>query len=101
MLPTLHPGDRLLVVVGRRYRAGDLVAVRDPRAADRVMVKRVDTVDGAGRQFLVVGDRPDASTDSRHFGPVSRSDVVGRVVYRYAPAERAGRIRGRVGHQRR
>ena len=82
MRPALEAGDRLLVVRRRRYRPGDIVAVRDPRQPTRVVVKRV-AVDG--------GD-PDASTDSRTFGPVPRAAVLGRAVYRYAPADRAGRV---------
>ena len=50
------------------------------------MVKRVASVDAGG--VTVVGDNPTASTDSRRFGPLRA--VVGRPVYRYHPAERAG-----------
>jgi len=32
------------------------------------------------------------SRDSRHFGPVPRGLVVGRVVYRYLPGARRGRL---------
>ena len=38
----------------------------------------------------VVGDDPGASTDSRTFGPVPVASVLGRAVYRYAPAGRSG-----------
>jgi type IV secretory pathway protease TraF len=41
---------------------------------------------------MLAGDNPDGSTDSRMFGAVARSAIVGRVVYRYAPAARAGRV---------
>ncbi len=92
MVPTLQPGDRLLVVPSRRYRQGGLVALVDPRDRGRVIVKRIDRSVEAGRGLVVLGDNPGHSTDSRHFGPVSRTDVVGRVVYRYAPPERVGRI---------
>lgn len=98
MVPTLAPGDRLVVVRTRRLRRGDVVAVRDPRHTGRLLVKRVAAV-GAG-EVVVHGDNPPASTDSRHFGPVPRRDVVGRVVRRYAPATRAGRVE-RVENRRR
>ena len=99
MVPALRPGDRL-VVVGRsrwsRLRAsgrwpsiGEVVAVRDPRRADRMLVKRVGAVDRLEGTVTVVGDAP-LSTDSRAFGPVPRSSVVGRAVYRYAPPGRVG-----------
>ena len=93
MLPTLEPGDRLLVLrLGHRrgLRLGDLVTVRDPRGDGprRVLVKRVG--DAEGESVEVAGDNPDASTDSRSFGRVPLALVTGKVLYRYAPAERAG-----------
>jgi nickel-type superoxide dismutase maturation protease len=90
MRPGLEDGDRLLVVRRRRYRTGDVVAARDPREPARVLVKRVVEVDGD--RLVLHGDAPDASTDSRTFGPVDVGAVLGRAVYRYAPAGRAGRI---------
>jgi nickel-type superoxide dismutase maturation protease len=90
MAPTLLPGDRLLVRRTRRVRPGDLVVVPDPRAPDRVVVKRAAAV--GGETVTVAGDNPGASTDSRTFGPVPRSSVRGRAVYRYAPADRIGRL---------
>ena len=91
MRPTLEPGDRLLVVAGRRICPGDLVALADPRHPARTLVKRVGRVDTAG--LTVLGDDPAASTDSRSFGSVPRRTVLGRGVYRYAPSGRAGPIR--------
>ena len=98
MLPTLLPGDRVLVLRGLgplrpRIRVGDLVAVVDPRQANRLMVKRV--IERTGREVFVRGDNDAASTDSRHFGPVSAGAVRGRVVYRYLPEERRGPLRTR------
>jgi nickel-type superoxide dismutase maturation protease len=95
MAPTLLPGDRLVVRTGGAVRPGDLVAVVDPRTADRLLVKRVRTVGPDG--IDVRGDDPAASTDSRTFGPVRIDGLRGRVVYRYAPRPRAGRLgRGRA-----
>lgn len=87
MRPALRPGDRL-VVVPQLVSVGALVCVRDPRRPSRLLVKRVVAVGPDGVE--VAGDNPSASTDSRHFGPVERSLVVGRPVYRYAPPDRAG-----------
>ena len=89
MRPGLLPGDRLLVL-RRRPRVGDVVALRDPRDTRRIMVKRVADVGIDGIE--VRGDNAPASTDSRAFGSVPPSLVLGRVVYRYAPAARAGRV---------
>jgi nickel-type superoxide dismutase maturation protease len=93
MTPTLEPADRLLVVRWGRPSAGHLVALRDPRDQSRVLVKRVAEIDTRSRVVTVLGDNPAASTDSRVFGAVPFDAVVGRVVYRYAPAGRAGRVR--------
>ncbi len=90
MLPTLDPGDRLLVVRAWRVGVGDLVVVADPRRPGRLLVKRVVGEDPGGLELR--GDNPDASTDSRFFGAVPRSSVRGRVVRRYAPADRRGPV---------
>lgn len=91
MRPALTPGDRLLVVRRRRYRVGDVVALPDPREPGRTIVKRIAALDGGA--VVVHGDNAGASTDSRTFGPVPVSSLVGRAVYRYAPTGRAGRLR--------
>jgi nickel-type superoxide dismutase maturation protease len=95
MAPTLLPGDRL-VVAARPWpppawpRTGQVVALADPREPRRTLVKRVLAVHVARGTLEVVGDAPDASTDSRTFGPVPRSSIVGRAVYRYGPPARRG-----------
>lgn len=103
MAPTLMPGDHLLVRPARRLRRRDLVVVADPDAAGRWVVKRVVALPGeavvvegrtlvAGDGIVLLGDNAAQSTDSRAYGAVSLDDVHGRVWYRYAPAERAGRL---------
>ena len=93
MAPALLPGDRLLLLrlgLGR-VRCGDVVAVRDPRDVDgRVLVKRVAALPGDG--MVVLGDNLAASTDSRTFGAVPRSLLLGRCIWRYAPESRRGRL---------
>jgi nickel-type superoxide dismutase maturation protease len=94
MAPALMAGDRLVVlrapcVVQPWPPPGTVVAVRDPREPSRILVKRVARADRRTGTLEVRGDAPHASTDSRTFGPVARSDLVGRAVYRYAPAGRS------------
>lgn len=86
MLPTLEPGDRLLVARIGSVLPGDLVVLKDPRSSSRLICKRVVSVDG--RHIVVRGDNPDFSTDSRAFGPVPAEEVVGRVLRRYWPPGR-------------
>jgi inner membrane protease subunit 1 len=97
MEPTLLDGDRLLVLSRSwgppaRLAVGDIVAVPDPRLTGRVLVKRVASIDRAERTVVVLGDAPDASTDSRHFGPVPVASVLGRVIHRYGPPGRSGPV---------
>ena len=91
MWPTLEAGDRLVVLPPGRPEVGQLVVVSDPRQPSRRMVKRVVAVD-AGGALEVEGDNRALSTDSRHLGPLARAQVLGRVVYRYAPEHRRGRL---------
>jgi nickel-type superoxide dismutase maturation protease len=86
MEPSFRAGDRVLAVPFAKVRPGDVVAVFDPRDRGRLLVKRVASVEGQALDLR--GDNDSASTDSRTFGSVSRSAVVGKVVYRYAPPER-------------
>jgi signal peptidase I len=72
MAPALLPGDRLLVE-GLTYRrraprTGEIVLAADPR-------------------------QPEASTDSRTFGPVDLGDLRWRVVSRWWPPGRIGPVR--------
>ncbi len=90
MSPTLEPGDRLLVLTWPRPAVGDVVVARDPEAPGRYLVKRVAAI-AAGR-YVLRGDNAGLSRDSRWFGPVARERLVGRVAWRYLPAERRGPV---------
>ena len=95
MAPALLPGDRLLVeqLTYRRRapRAGDVVLALDPRAPEREVIKRVHA---AGPELDLRGDAPDASTDSRTFGPVPGTAVRWRAAFRYWPPSRIGPLPG-------
>ncbi|MBA3587041.1 MAG: nickel-type superoxide dismutase maturation protease [Chloroflexi bacterium] len=95
MSPTLIPGDRL-VVARLGSRAGDVVLVRDPRDPSRELIKRAVCVDHSG--VVLRGDNPAASTDARTFGSVPAATVSWRVVLRYWPIHRAGRLPPPVAH---
>jgi nickel-type superoxide dismutase maturation protease len=91
MLPTLAPGDHLLVRRTRRAHAEDLVVFFDPQAPSRLVVKRVAAARREGLE--VAGDNPAASRDSKDFGLVPFELLLGVAWYRYSPARSAGRIR--------
>jgi nickel-type superoxide dismutase maturation protease len=92
MLPSFEAGDRLVLGPVGRSRPGKVVALPDPRDARRLLIKRIRAVNGSTLE--VRGDNDAASTDSRDFGPVPRTRLTGRVVYRYAPPGRTGWIPG-------
>ncbi|MCU0300016.1 MAG: nickel-type superoxide dismutase maturation protease [Candidatus Nanopelagicales bacterium] len=86
MAPGLRDGDWVLARRVSRVRAGDVVVLEHPGRPGFLVVKRVDAVGPDG--YWVLGDAAEASTDSRHFGPVPA--VLGRVVWRVRPW---GRVR--------
>lgn len=89
MSPTLEDGDWLLCRVlpsGEGVRPGDIVVVRRPDRPELLLVKRAVRREGDG--WWVQGDNEAASDDSRLFGVVPASDVLGRAVARYLPAPR-------------
>jgi type IV secretory pathway protease TraF len=99
MRPALSPGDWVLGI--RRpagIAAGDVVVLEMPGRPGFEIVKRVAAVGGdpldtpegthtvGADEVWVLGDDPSAgSVDSRHFGPVSRSAIRARLLWRYRP----------------
>lgn len=80
MLPTLKPGQDVLVFnwayLFSKPKVGDIVIIRKN---GKEMVKRIQKCHG--RSVFVIGDNKKESTDSRDFGLVLRSEIVGKVVY--------------------
>jgi len=101
MAPTLAPGDWALAVVPHRFERGDVVVVEHPGRPGYEMVKRLVGVPGdhvgerrlAPDEFWVEGDHLARSTDSRHFGPVARGNVMASVRLVYWPASRRSVVR--------
>ena len=101
MVPALVPGDWALAVAPRRFRTGDVVVVEHPGRPGYEMVKRLLAVPGeragdrllGGDEYWIEGDRADASTDSRHFGPVRREQLKAKVLLVYWPKDRRRRVK--------
>lgn len=77
MLPTLVPGQDVLVWCWfNSYKVGDIVVVK---VGGKELVKRIQKV--RDREYYVVGDNVKASTDSRNFGWINRSQIIGKVIW--------------------
>ncbi|HET7495424.1 MAG TPA: S26 family signal peptidase [Candidatus Limnocylindrales bacterium] len=117
MEPTIGPDDWLLVdpTTDRWPRRGTVVAFREPDSGT-LSIKRVGATPGdrvpfrdgylelADDEAWLVSDATTEMTeaaglgapiDSRSYGPVPVSLLVGRVWFRYAPLRRLGPIRRR------
>lgn len=85
MMPALKPGQVVLVDKKADCIAGDIVAVRHPKA-DYYIVKRIEQIVvnptnyPQGTYVSVVGDNLPESIDSRHFGLIPYSLILGRVI---------------------
>jgi signal peptidase I len=95
MAPTLVDGDWLLVdpdaFATRPPAPGELCVAHDPRAPDRLIVKRCHVTTGAS--VVLVGDHPAHSSAVAPIGPIDLAGLVGRPWFRYWPIERIGPVR--------
>ena len=88
MHPTLAEGETVLVdtAVYQRHppQIGDIVLAQHPFVPDNKMLKRITAVTENGRYFLQ-GDNPNSleSTDSRSFGPLHSTHILGKVTHRF------------------
>jgi nickel-type superoxide dismutase maturation protease len=87
MMPVLPPGT---IVYGLRWfrknklKPGDAVIFWHN---NKEKIKRIDQIKKG--KVYVLGDHPDASTDSRHFGWLDIDDVLARVIWPHSPKHRA------------
>lgn len=100
MLPLLQPGDEVLVNSydyknsDRTPIPGEVVIVQHPQQPELRMVKRVVSIEpnpslleessSASLYYWIEGDNPLASTDSRSFGAVPLSCILGTVTVRFS-----------------
>ena len=80
MVPTLRPGDDVLVRYGAAVSAGDVVLARFRSLPDRYVVKRAVQPDGGG--WVLASDNAFAGGDSSVHGV---ADVFGKVILRLRP----------------
>lgn len=89
MEPTLHDGDRLVVLHGRSPREGQIAVVRLP--ARGLGIKRVTTREDGG--WWVERDNPAEGVDSWVVGAIPDADVIAVALARIWP--RPGLMRSR------
>ena len=77
MHPTLVSGETVLVRPTSHVRPNDIVLCRHPYKVGVQLIKRVEISDTKG--VFLLGDAPAESTDSRSFGVVPWSHLVGVV----------------------
>ena len=87
MRPTLQPGHLVWVGASRHPQAGDIVAARPVACGGRAVIKRVAEMPHDG-EYVLLGDAPEESTDSRSFGPVAFEELLGVVTHRVWPIGR-------------
>ncbi len=82
MEPSYHEGERVLVdtllwhITG--LQVGDVVVFRDPKLA--IDIKRVSDTPAEAGTYYLLGDNRSHSTDSREWGSIPSSYILGRVV---------------------
>lgn len=81
MFPTLKPGQDVLVFhwayIFTEPKKGDIVVIKKN---DTAIVKRIGQIT-SDRNIFVQGDNADESTDSRSFGPIDKSEIIGKVIF--------------------
>ena len=78
MVPSLHEGERVLVLKTSNVKHSDIVVAR---TSNREVIKRV-VAEGPSWIF-VEGDNNENSTDSRHYGAIGRDKIIGKVIFKY------------------
>lgn len=82
--PVYKQGDYVLLLTAtwwlKRLEPGDVVVFRHPQYG--VLIKKVSHCDQASDKIEVTGTHP-LSVDSRQFGPVPRSWVIGKVLWHF------------------
>ena len=75
MAPKLYPGQLIVATtLIRKLKPGQVVILEKNH---KQLIKRIERIEDD--KLFVIGDNPEASTDSRHFGWLDARHVVARV----------------------
>ncbi len=78
MEPTLLHGNYIFVYRWvREHKEGDIIVLKHPISGHHI-IKRIRSIEGD--RVFVIGDNTASSEDSRHFGSVYKSNIVGKVI---------------------
>lgn len=89
MLPTYKNSDAVIALkFFWKLQTGDVVVLKNPQKNSRktYIIKRIKEIrkQRSGKtEYFVIGDSPKESTDSRKFGWINRSQIVGKVIYKF------------------
>lgn len=85
MEPAFRSGDYVIInklayIFGKPFK-GDVVVLKHPKEKERFIIKRISVVTNSD-EYYVIGDNRDFSQDSRHFGPIKKDLIIGKVLVR-------------------
>ena len=78
MQPTVEPGQTVVIQkVFYSLHPKDIILFRDPEG--ELSLKRISLIEGDN--IYVLGDNQDVSIDSLEFGAISRSNIIGKLMF--------------------
>lgn len=90
------PGDSVKIENGFVFVNGvklnELYLPQDAQSQGGSFLSEGEQITVGENQYIVLGDNRNHSSDSREWGPVTRKEIIGKVVFRYFPVNNFGLI---------